>query len=73
MKDVIVLILTAIITGIIGALIVAAILTPTWNYTLPFLFGIKKITFWRSFCLYIVIDCLVAPITSAVMKLKNND
>jgi len=70
-KDYAILIVIAILTALVCALIFAAIITPIWNYTLPYLFGIKKITYWRSFCLYLLIDCLVSPLTISINK--NND
>ena len=47
------------IVKIIVIFIVALIVMFTWNYTMPYLFGLKKIGYWRAFMLYVLSDCLI--------------
>ncbi len=70
-KHLIAAIIGTILGGFVSYLIIAAILTPTWNYVLPYLFNITKITYLRSFCLLLVIDCLSGPIISAINRTKS--
>ena len=70
-KNLIAAIIGRILGGIVSYLMIAAILTPAWNYVLPHLFNIAKITYLQSFCLLLVIDCLSGPIISAIVRVKS--
>lgn len=50
---------TNCLVKIIVIFIIALIVMLTWNYTMPYLFGLKKIGYWRAYMLYILFDCLI--------------
>ena len=43
-----------ILMAILTVFLVALILQWLWNLTMPDVFGIKKITFWQSFRLFLI-------------------
>jgi len=47
----------------------ALVITLCWNITMPYLFELKELSIHKSFCLYLLVRCLVnISITKAVPK-----
>ncbi len=53
------IIVTAIVLAGFVGMLVAFPLKWTWNATMPYLFGIKVISWGQAWCLYFLASCLI--------------
>ena len=66
MKNILYAIAIMLLVSIIECLIIALILTPTWNAVMPYLFNLPTITYWQGVCLMLVVDSITSPITNTI-------
>ena len=59
----IVLLGTIFILGILGLLLVFPIMW-LWNYLMPMVFGLPKLTYWQTYGLYLLVNMFVPHSTS---------
>ena len=48
-----------IIDIIIGKLILVFFATLLWNYLMPVIFGLPKLTYWQTFLLQTLVGCFI--------------
>lgn len=66
MKEILCALAITILVTMLECLIIALILTPTWNAVMPYLFNLPTITYWQGVCLMLVVDSITSPITSTI-------
>ena len=60
-----------VITHVIRFVVITVIFTITWNSVIPNIFGLTKISYWQSFKLLILIECIFYSCASLLVDTIN--